>query len=267
MTYRYLIFGLLVCLLVGCGGGQTQVEIGNGAKAGKTNKSTAEKLGGATAAFKTGECKADAPDLESSEYDTSGDDKADVYKVFRRIGIGSSARLVLVCREADLNGDGVKDVVRFYDSEGKPLREEADRNFDGKVDEISYFENGEMTHREIDENGDGIVDLKIFYEKGVPLRAERDVSKHSTATSWKPDQWEYYEDGKLVRIGTDLTGDGRADRWDRGQEKQEAIDTSSVAEQPPPASQSGSSQSQGSAMAPTTASTQSATPKSAATKK
>jgi hypothetical protein len=40
------------------------------------------------------------PKYEVSEYDTSGDDKPDVRKVFLRIGDGSLARLVLVCRES-----------------------------------------------------------------------------------------------------------------------------------------------------------------------
>lgn len=163
-------------------------------------------------------CDADAPNREVSEYDTSGDDWPDVRKVFLTIGSGRLSRLVLICREADLNGDGTKDVVRFYNDEGRPMREEADRDFDGQMDEITFFERGRIVRQEIDSNGDGRVDAKIFFEDGRPIRAERDTAGRSTADTWRPDRWEYYEDNRVIRVGVDIDGDGRVDRWDRDAE-------------------------------------------------
>ncbi|MEM9070151.1 MAG: hypothetical protein AAGE52_16710 [Myxococcota bacterium] len=160
-------------------------------------------------------CDADAPNREVSEYDTSGDEWPDVRKVFLTVGTGRLTRLILICREADLNGDGTKDVVRFYNDEGRPMREEADRDFDGQMDEITYFERGRIVRQEQDSNADGRVDAKVFYENGRPLRAERDLSNRSTADTWRPDRWEYYENGRMIRMGTDIDGDGRVDRWDR----------------------------------------------------
>jgi hypothetical protein len=227
MRGRSIQLGLLLgALIIGCGGGeQSQVGLGTGASAKAKAKAAAGKNGSLSQVA----CKADKPDLESSEYDTSGDGVPDVLKVFRRIGSGATGRLVLICRESDLNGDGVMDVVRHYDDDGNPKREDADRNFDGKVDDITYYENGEVTHREIDTKGDGVTDLKIYYDHGKPVRAERDIAKRSTATNWKPDVWEYYEEGRIVRIGTDLDGDGRVDRWDRSDEQKRA---SIVSEEP-----------------------------------
>lgn len=155
------------------------------------------------------------PRYEVSEYDTSGDDKPDVRKVFLRIGDGTLARLVLVCRESDLNADGTKDVVRYYSEEGAALREEADRNFDGKMDELTFFQEGQILRQEFDSDNDGKVDTKIYFDKGRPLRAERDLQARSTVDRWAPDRWEYYEDGRVVRMGTDVDGDGKVDRWDR----------------------------------------------------
>jgi hypothetical protein len=152
---------------------------------------------------------------EVSEYDTSGDDRPDVRKVFLRVGEGALARLVLVCRESDLNADGRKDVVRYYNDEGRPLREEADRNFDGKMDELTFFQEGQILRQEFDTQGDGKVDTKVFFDAGKPLRAERDLTTRSTPDRWQPDRWEYYEEGRVVRMGTDLDGDGKVDRWDR----------------------------------------------------
>lgn len=162
-----------------------------------------------------GRCEANGDQYEVSEYDTSGDDYPDVRKVFLTVGTGRLARLVLVCREADLNGDGIKDVVRFYTDEGRPRTEESDRDFDGRMDQVTYFEHGRVARLEQDTNGDGRVDTKIFYEAGVPVRSERDLAGRSTADTWQPDRWEYFEDGRLIRMGTDLDGDGRVDVWDR----------------------------------------------------
>jgi len=163
-------------------------------------------------------CDTDNPNHEVSEYDTSGDQVPDVRKVFLRIGEQPMVRLVLICREADLNADGVKDVVRYYNDEGRPLREENDRDFDGQMDEILFFEEGRVIRMEQDADGNGVVDTKIYYEDGTPVRAERDQAGRSSPNSWRPDTWEYYEEGRMVRMGVDLDGDGNVDRWDRDEE-------------------------------------------------
>ncbi len=223
--------GLGVLLAVGlaaCGGTQAKAKAGTTARA----VSLADDSKGSG-----GErCDATKPGREQSEYDTTGDGVPDVRKVFLSIGSGGETRLVTICRETDVNGDGKKDVIRYYDDEGRSLREEADRNFDGHMDQLVIYENGQIVREELDTNYDGKIDTKIFYEDGKPLRAERDLSGHSTATQWKPDRWEYYEEGKMVRMGTDLNGDGRVDRWDRDldfkskEDKQTAADTAAAAE-------------------------------------
>ena len=160
-------------------------------------------------------CQSTNPKYEVSEYDTSGDNKPDVRKVFLRVGEGTLARLVLLCRESDLNADGNKDVIRYYSEEGRPVREEADRNFDGRMDEITVFQGGQILRQEFDNSNDGKVDTKVFFDAGKPLRAERDLGGRSTGARWQPDRWEYFEEGRVMRMGTDLDGDGKVDRWDR----------------------------------------------------
>jgi hypothetical protein len=160
-------------------------------------------------------CDASADDREANEYDTTGDNIADVRKVFRRFGAGGTTRLVLICREADLNGDGTKDIVRYYTDEGRPLREEADRNFDGRMDTITFFDSGSVAREEVDTDFDGKVDLKVFFSAGAAVRAERDTAGRSTADAWRADRWEYYTEGRVVRVGADVDGDGVVDRWDR----------------------------------------------------
>jgi hypothetical protein len=209
----YFIMGVA---LIGCGSGQVDVNTAN-AKANKHSRLLVNDSSNKDGS-KDNRCDASQKGREVTEYSTSGSKRADVRKVFVRVGDETMYRLVMICREADLNGDGIKDVVRQYDDEGRPLREEADRDFDGKMDVVSYYQRGALIRREIDTDGDGIIDYKVFYEDNKPLRAERDLLKKSTLTIWKPNRWEYYEDGRLIRMGTDTDGDGRVDRWDRNEE-------------------------------------------------
>lgn len=205
---------VMLCLLipaaVGCGGSGTEPVTSPGVGQAEP---TSGGEGGAV------RCASEGAGYEVSEYDTSGDNTPDVRKLFKTMGEGTLARLVLVCREADLNGDGRKDIVRFYTDEGIPRREEADRDFDGRIDEITHFANGRVVLHEIDTSGNGMIDTRIFYEEGQPVRAERDMASRSTAGQWRPDRWEYYADGRTVRIGADLDGDGKVDRWDRDEER------------------------------------------------
>lgn len=160
-------------------------------------------------------CDASVKGRQVSEYDTSGDKQPDIRKVLLSIGEGVDARRVMICRETDVDGDGRKDVIRYYDDDGRSLREEADRNFDGRMDLAVVFQDGKIVRKEVDENNDGKIDTRIFYENAKPMRAERDLAGRSTDTTWHPDRWEYYENGDMVRMGTDLDGDSRVDRWDR----------------------------------------------------
>jgi len=196
----------IVCAL-GCASSKASLEVSTAQQAAQQQ---AEKKG-------TGDprCDATLADRESSEYDTSGNDLPDVRKVFVRVGDVATSRLVLICREADINGDGKKDVVRIYDNEGRSLREDADRNFDIKIDQHTIFQNGQIVRQEFDDNFDGKIETKIYYDNGKPSRAERDLAGRSTPAQWRPDRWEYFDAGKTVRMGTDLDGDARVDRWDR----------------------------------------------------
>jgi hypothetical protein len=204
---------LSVGLLSACGGAQNTgvASAPEGAGSSRSNSIASQ----ADAKAEAQKCQGSDARHEVSEYDTSGDDRPDVRKVFLRVGDGALARLVLVCRESDLNSDGRKDVVRYYTDEGEPLREEADRNFDGTMDEVTLFQQAQILRQELDADFDGKVDTKIFFDAGKPLRAERDLTKRSGADKWQPDRWEYYENGRVVRMGTDVDGDGKVDRWDR----------------------------------------------------
>ena len=208
---KHVLLAFIALALVGCGDKSPNAVT-------RPGSNDAEVSSGGEIAD-GGRCMPDGPGYEVTEYDTSGDNTPDVRKLFKTMGEGSLARLVLVCREADLNGDRRKDIVRLYNDEGRPLREEADRDFDGTIDEITHFSDGAVALREVDTSGNGTIDTKIYYEAGVPVRAERDMRGRSTASKWKPDRWEYYADGRMARVGTDVDGDGKVDRWDRDESR------------------------------------------------
>jgi hypothetical protein len=160
-------------------------------------------------------CDQNLPGRTATEYDTNGDGVPDVRKVYQVLGDTQERHSVLICREADLNHDGTKDIYRFYTEEGRTLREEEDRNFDGRVDVITFYENGEVVKREEDSNGDGQVDVRVYFRDHRPFRAEREI-QHDNSPDFHPDYWEFYNSqGHVVRIGWDYDHDGRADRWDR----------------------------------------------------
>jgi hypothetical protein len=209
MQHKTLIVAGAMLWTTACGGTKQATET--------TTPVAAKSMGGGATDVGPTHCPAADATHEVSEYDTSGDEISDVRKIFLRIGDGSLARLVLVCRETDLNSDGVKDVVRHYTDEGRPLREDSDTDFDGTMDSVTVYQDGSVIRQEIDSTHDGKVDTKIFFENGKPLRAERDLNGRSTDAKWQPDRWEYYEEGHMVRMGTDLDGDGKVDRWDRDQ--------------------------------------------------
>ena len=168
-------------------------------------------------------CDATQPQRSSTELDTNGNGIFNVRKVYRVLGEGATTHSTLICREADVNNDGAKDQVRLYDNDGKALREDSDRNFDGKMDLAVVFQDGVVVTKEFDDDYDGKLDGKTFYEAGKPVRTELDLQGHSTPGNWRPTQWQYYEGGEIVRMGTDFNGDNRIDRWDRDQTKDEKV--------------------------------------------
>ena len=71
----------------------------------------------------------------------------------------------------DVNGDRNADVFNYYrtgegDESRLLVRKEIDLNFDGKVDIIQIWSNGEMEREEIDADFDERVDWKDYYDDG-----------------------------------------------------------------------------------------------------
>ncbi len=152
-------------------------------------------------------------DREASEVAGPGSISPNVRRVYQVVGMGEDRHKVLVCREIDTNFDGVKDVVRRYNDKGESVAEEADSNFDGKIDTWITFVKGRLAEVKLDTTYDGNVDEWKYYSSGKLSRVTRDTNRDN-----KPDVWEIYREGKLERMGVDVDGDEHVDRWDHDNE-------------------------------------------------
>ncbi len=152
-------------------------------------------------------------DREASEVAGPGALQPNVRRVYQLIGTGDDRHKILVCREIDTNFDGIKDVVRRYNEKGESAKEEADTNFDGRLDTWIVFAKGHLAEVRLDTDFDGNVDEWKYYATGKLARVKRDTNHDG-----KADIWEIYQNGKLERIGVDADADERVDRWDHDNE-------------------------------------------------
>jgi hypothetical protein len=148
-------------------------------------------------------------DRETSETAGPGALLPNVRRVYQVVGQGDDRRKVMVCREIDTNLDGVKDVVRTFNDKGESLREEADSNYDGRIDTWITFSSGRMSQVALDLDHDGRPEEWKYYVGGQLSRIQRDTNRDT-----KPDVWEFYVRGQLERMGVDVDQDGHVDRWD-----------------------------------------------------
>ncbi len=168
------------------------------------------------------------PDRDVSEGTAPGAAAPNIRRVYQMVGEGSDRRKVLVCREVDTNLDGVKDVVRTFNDKGETLREEADGDYNGKIDTWITYANGRITKQILDLNSDGKPDEWKFYTNGKLARIQRDTNGDGQA-----DVWEIYARGQLERLGVDTDFDGHVDRWDRDEMARVATTTREAADSKP----------------------------------
>lgn len=202
---------LTAAVIVACGGG------GNGAIGPGANAPTAP--GGSKDVSKwpsddRSMCDwRNKPELEVSETAGPGALKPNVRRVYKLFGEEGARKKTLVCREIDTNLDGIKDVVRTFNNKGEAIHEEADRDYDGRIDVWINFVDGRLAQEDVDTNKDGKPDVWKFYVNGQLQRIRRDRNGDG-----KPDVWEIYSKGRLERVGVDDTYDGHVDRWDRDEQ-------------------------------------------------
>jgi hypothetical protein len=82
-----------------------------------------------------------------------------------------------------------------------------DRSGDGKPDLTAWFKGGKRDRLEQDSGGRGCIDLKQWFDGKDQVSAEY----RDTNADCKIDQWSFYENTQLVRLGQDTSGDGNPD--------------------------------------------------------
>jgi hypothetical protein len=202
MMMRAFFVTALLILAAGCGG--AKVEAGKG-KGGKAKTGQLGRVDG------NSRCEV-GQGMREAMIDLNQDEVADVRKVYATRADSE----ILICREADLNFDGLKDIFVYFDEDGGMKSDEVDLDFDGTIDIVTTYVDGKVVKQEIDTNSDAVIDRVRFFDEGVPARMEGD-----TDGDGKVDYWEYYQGGKLIRVGMDTDGDGRADNWSRDEDEGE----------------------------------------------
>jgi len=153
-------------------------------------------------------CKGYGAGYEREESSAPGAPGRSIRRVYAVVGSGQYIGRVLVCREVDTNYDGLKDLVRTYDRRGVRLTEDADANYDGRLDTWTVYSSGRIGKASLDSDFDGKVDEVRHYREGRIARIHRD-----TDGDGKEDTFEMYRDGRLERIGVDVDRSGQVDEW------------------------------------------------------
>ena len=130
----------------------------------------------------------------------------------------------------DHDHDGVLDERWTYSPSGQPLRVDADRNFDHKIDYIGHYERGSLVTTESDDDFDGRFETRLFFRAGNLDRSETDADgdgfnewtssyRHGvieSSTTLEPStgmplRIEHFKLGQLIEAEQDTDRDGRLD--------------------------------------------------------
>ncbi|HXS17766.1 MAG TPA: hypothetical protein VN764_11285 [Polyangiaceae bacterium] len=189
-----ILFGAIA---LGCGGSKKPAEAAEQVVAGKRDDQSRCEYKG-------------RDDRDAMESSAPGSIVANVRRVYGYIGTATERRRILLCREVDTNLDGVKDLLHTYGDNGERLTEQADTNYDGKIDTWITFGRTRPAKLELDKDGDGQAEEVRFYTAGKLARVQRDTNHDE-----KADIFEIYDEGRLERMGLDVDFDGKVDTWRR----------------------------------------------------
>lgn len=132
----------------------------------------------------------------------------------------------------DYNHDGVLDDKWTYAPGGRAVKNEVDRNLDGKIDYVLVMgRSGTADYTDFDDNFDGIFESKTTYRRGNPYLIEVDTdgdgyrdfktnfvngavvsNEYIHPPTGLPQRMEYFKLGKITHAETDTDKDGKMDK-------------------------------------------------------
>ncbi len=135
----------------------------------------------------------------------------------------------------DADRDGKPEVVRWIERKSEtPLRQEEDRNYDGRMDSFLTYERGRIVAREIDSNHDGRPDIFERYASGRQTERSLDRDYDEVLDAFYEFEGKYlarerhdanndgtidlvidYKKGRRDKAREDTDRDGRPDTWTR----------------------------------------------------
>ena len=118
-----------------------------------------------------------------------------------------SAFCELTSKKIDLDGNGFKEAMAYYDENKALSRLQVDGDIDGKYETTVYYKNGFRETAEKDSDRDGKPDTWIkYYFIGLPWIISRDRNRDGA-----PDYWRYLKNGFVYKKERDRNFDGKVD--------------------------------------------------------
>jgi hypothetical protein len=148
----------------------------------------------------SGSYDADTGQLRVIALDSDNDGRADTWSHM------DGARVVRV--EIDTDHDGTIDRWEYYGPDGRLERVGYSRAGTGTPDAWAWPDaSGQLARLELADAATGVTVRTEYYDGGVIQRAIDDTDRDG-----RPDKWEDYAGGRLVRLALDLSGRGTPER-------------------------------------------------------
>lgn len=113
----------------------------------------------------------------------------------------------LTSRKKDLDGNGFKEAIAYYDENKVLMKLQVDEDIDGKYETTVHYKNGFRHTGEKDTDRNGKVDTWIqYYFTGLPWIIARDRNQDG-----KQDYWRYLKNGFVYKKERDRNYDGKVD--------------------------------------------------------
>jgi len=90
-------------------------------------------------------------------------------------------------QEIDMNFDGHIDTVYIYEFNQKVREEILDTDYNGRMDNWRFYDDGELVQDHIDSDGDGRVDMWFYIDRSMIYKLEKDTNGNG-----KPDVTNNY---------------------------------------------------------------------------